>query len=100
MMPQFGVYRAETYNFKMSEPDEFDEDDTFRYWRHQLEGRDPLGTMIIQGHLLVEEELNAFIEKAFKNPKAINRLRFFWKVQVMKAFTHTSSARSTPCDVG
>jgi NAD(P)-dependent dehydrogenase (short-subunit alcohol dehydrogenase family) len=49
MRPQFGVYRAETYNFKMSEPDEFDEDDTFRYWRYQLEGRDPLGTMIIQG---------------------------------------------------
>jgi len=31
MRPQFGVYRAEKYNFKMSEPDEFDEDDTFRY---------------------------------------------------------------------
>jgi hypothetical protein len=61
MRPQFGVYRAETYNFKMCEPDEFDEDDTFRCWRHQLEGRDPLGTMIIQGHLLLEEELNAFI---------------------------------------
>jgi len=27
-----------------------------------------------------------FIAKAFKNPKTINRLRFFWKVQVMKAF--------------
>jgi hypothetical protein len=52
MWSQFRVYPAETYNFKMSEPDEFDEDDTFRYWQHQLEKRDPLGTMIIQGHLL------------------------------------------------
>jgi hypothetical protein len=54
----------------MSEPDEFDEEyDAFRYWRHQLETRDPLGIMIIQGHLLLEEEVNAFVAKAFKNPK-------------------------------
>jgi hypothetical protein len=39
----------------MSEPDESDQDDAFRYWRHQLEKRDPLGTMIIQRivHFLV-----------------------------------------------
>jgi len=36
MGSQFRVYPAETYNFKMSEPDEFDEDDIFRYWQHQL----------------------------------------------------------------
>ena len=78
----------------MSEPDEFDEEyDAFRYWLHQLETRDPLGIMIIQGHLLLEEEVNAFVAKAFKNPKAVDELRFFWKVQLVKAF-HPPGERS------
>jgi hypothetical protein len=70
----------------MSEPDEFYQDDTFRYWQHRIERRDPLGTMVIQGHALLEEELNAFIAKAFKTPKAVDRFSFGQKVQLVKAF--------------
>jgi hypothetical protein len=75
----------------IAEHDPFDEydgmptDPAFENWQRKFYERDPIATMVIQGSLL-EEDLNAFIAKAFKNPEAIYGLRFYWKIQLAKAF--------------
>src|SRR5215469_13729361 len=68
--------------------DEYDvpPDPELEKWQRKFYKRDPIATMVIQGHLLLEEDLNAFIAKVFKNPEAIYGLRFYWKVQLAKAF--------------
>jgi hypothetical protein len=60
-------------------------DPAFENWHQEFVKRDPLVTMIIQGHVLLERDLNAFIAKAFKNPEAIAGTNFYWKVQLVKA---------------
>jgi hypothetical protein len=48
---------------------------------------------IIQGDILLEQQLNAILAKPFKNPEAIDGFRFFWKVQLVKAL-HSPGSRA------
>jgi hypothetical protein len=64
---------------------------SFESWWQRFNEHDPAAAMIIQGHFLLEEQLNVFIAKAFRNPKEIDdlNLKFYTKLHIVKAFQPT-----------
>jgi len=46
---------------------------------------------IIQGDILLEQQLNAILAKPFKNPEAIDGFRFFGRSNLLRPITHRAA---------
>jgi hypothetical protein len=51
----------------------------------RLHDDDPLLNIIIKGHLLLEEKVNLFLEKAFAHTKFFTRFTFYEKLSALRA---------------
>jgi hypothetical protein len=74
----------------MNEPedDDFPLDDLSlieERWRERLHDDDPLLNIIIKGHLLLEEKINLFVEKAFAHAQFLKGFKFYQKLCILRA---------------
>jgi hypothetical protein len=75
---------------EMNEPedDDFPLDDLSLIdegWRERLHDDDPLLNIIIKGHLLLEEKVNLFVEKAFAHGQFLRGFQFHQKLRILRA---------------
>jgi hypothetical protein len=56
-------------------------------WQKKLREIDPSVYLVIRAHLLLEEQINLYLEKKLPNPEFVDGLRFREKVQLVRALS-------------
>ena len=71
----------------MADTDEFEDrgQKSYERWWEELQREDPSVTLVLRGHLLLEEEINLFFAKTLIHPQLIDKMQFSQKLRIFRA---------------